>query len=348
LNERGVDFLRLGADRSFHTSAVEPMLDELTRHAAGLDWQPLRLPLVASADGTTLHPATVPGPEHMRRHTRETADYQGGVEHLIEQGCHTFVELGPGGVLTALGRQWPDTTWIPVVHKGVETVVPGLAELFCHGVEVDWAALAPGRRISLPTYPFQLSPHWAGDTTLSRSAATRALPETASPRTTTVDETVLARVRELASRQLGIEPGRIQPDVPFVDLGADSLRLSAMVRALEADYGVRIATRELFETVDTPARVSAAITERMTPDHRSLPTQAASELSATASTDTGSAGLDTVVHEQLELMGRFVQLMSEQVTMLSGVGQPNAERNGTPREEVEAGELGEAGQDQPR
>jgi acyl transferase domain-containing protein/acyl-CoA synthetase (AMP-forming)/AMP-acid ligase II len=325
LTERGVGFLRLGADRSFHTSAVEPMLDELTRHAAGLDWQPLRLPLVASADGTTLDPGTVPGPEHMRRHTRETADYRGGVEHLIEQGCHTFVELGPGGVLTGLGSQWPDTTWIPVTHKGVETVVPGLAELFCHGVEVDWAALAPGRRIPLPTYPFQLSPHWAGDTTRSRPGGTRALPENASPQTTTVGETMLARVRELTARQMGTEPGQIQPDVPFVHLGADSLRLLTMVRELEADYGVRIAARELFEKLDTPARLSAAITERMIPDPRTrlappgvTASEAAQPTSPAAPAVASSDGRDTIVHEQLELMGRFTRLMSEQVAMLSG------------------------------
>jgi natural product biosynthesis luciferase-like monooxygenase protein/amino acid adenylation domain-containing protein len=311
LGRRGIDCRQLAADRAFHTSAVEPVLDELVRQAAGLDWRPLRVPVV-SGDGAVLPAGSVPGAEHVRRHTRDTADYHAGVEALVAQGCGTFVELGPSGVLTALGRQWPDTTWVPLRRNGADTVIPGLARLYCHGVEVDWAALGSGRRVPLPTYPFQLTPHWAGE-----------LTKEADP--VSDDDTVLTRIRELTARHLGDEPDRIGADVPFFDLGADSLLMINMVRELEVAFGVRVSMRELFEEVDTPARLSAVITERMAPARRAAVTEAAAVpetpaplAGAEPTAAPPASGYDAIVREQLDLMGRFTQLMSEQLTVLGG------------------------------
>jgi iturin family lipopeptide synthetase A len=344
LADRGVEYRRLAADRAFHTSTVDPVLDELTRQATGLDWRPLRLPVVTGLAGDILPTGFVPDADHVRRHTREPADFQAGVERLTDG---TVIELGPSGALTALGRQWPNTTWVPVRRRGSDTVVPALATLWCHGVAVDWTALGDGgRRVPLPTYPFQLTHHWADKTP-------EATPVTDGA--AALNDTVLTRVRELTAQHLGDKPDHIAADVPFFDLGADSLLMINMVRELEVAFGVRVAMRELFEEVDTPARLSAAIIERMPPARRTElapdkphPTPATTAAPPAASPTTPAttsptlpaatapaAGIgqqaaagpalpppasayDAVVREQLDLMGRFTQLMSEQLGMLSG------------------------------
>lgn len=346
LAARGVEYRRLDADRAFHTAMLDPVLDELARQAAGLDWRPTRLPVVTGLGGETLAAGTVLGQDHVRRHTRQTADYQAGVAHLAAQGCRTFVELGPSGALSAIGRQWPETTWIPLRRRRVDTVVPGLAALFCHGVEVDWAALGNGRRIPLPTYPFQLTPHWIDNRQAPAATTTEgvpAMPEV-NDEVPVVDDMVLSRVRELTAHHLGDKPDRIDVDVPFFDLGADSLLMINMVRELEVAFGVRVAMRELFEEVDTPARLSAVIVERMDPPRLAEPAPSAPPNAALAaappvvtehSVAEGSepvrstaSDLDpsTVVREQLDLMGRFTQLMSEQLALLSGTPAPNTHR----------------------
>ena len=339
LTARGVEHRRLAADRAFHTPAVEPVLDALERQAAGLAWQPSALP-VHSGTGTVLAEGTVPGADHVRAHTRSTADFRGSVDGLVAGGHTTFVELGPSGVLSALGRQWTGTTWLPLLRRGAESVVPGLAGLFCRGVEVDWAALAPGgRRVPLPTYPFRPTRHWIDPVPTTAPVDLESAPAMPVEQNSDLADTVLTRVRELTAHHLGDKPDRIAPDAPFFDLGADSLLMINMVRELEVAFGVRVAMRELFEEVDTPARLTSAIVERMTAAKRAelappvvesppavappaevvarpvLPVEPAPAPPPTATPGTVH---EAVVREQLNLMDRFTRIMSEQLALLSG------------------------------
>jgi natural product biosynthesis luciferase-like monooxygenase protein/amino acid adenylation domain-containing protein len=188
-------------------------------------------------------------------------------------------------------------------------------------------------------------------------------------------ELVLTRVRELTAHHLGDKLDRITPDAAFFDLGADSLLMINMVRELEVAFGVRVAMRELFEEVDTPARLSAVVAERMPAAKRAElipppvsvpspeptapaeaapipvapraeasaaePPVAAAQVAAPAGQPvspsvgpqpaaapqpvaTPNNGYEAVVREQLSLMGRFSELMAEQLAVLSG--QPVAAR----------------------
>ncbi|WP_285788408.1 MupA/Atu3671 family FMN-dependent luciferase-like monooxygenase [Micromonospora sp. NBRC 101691] len=265
----------LPTDRAFHSALLEPVLDDLTAHAATLDWRPLRIPLVTGLGGARLAPGTRPDATHVRRQTRERSDFGAGVAGLVADGCATFVELGPEALLTMLGRQWPQTRWIPVQRGRADRaaeVLTALSELFCRGVEVDWAALTPtGRRVPLPTYPFQRTRHWA--------AVPRPVPSVPSdppvaggpdmsPAATPAPAAslVLRRVRELTAQQLGTDVDRVPEETPFFDLGADSLLMINLLRELETTFGIRVPMRELFEELDSPSRLTAAIVERAAPD----------------------------------------------------------------------------------
>ncbi|MEU6777531.1 SDR family NAD(P)-dependent oxidoreductase, partial [Streptomyces sp. NPDC046759] len=88
-----------------------------------------------------------------------------GIETLHELGVTTFVEIGPGGVLSGMAQGCADgiiTT--PVLRSDrpeQQAVVTALAELHVHGVSPDWRALFPGaRRVDLPTYAFQQQRYW--------------------------------------------------------------------------------------------------------------------------------------------------------------------------------------------
>ncbi|MDQ3431284.1 MAG: acyltransferase domain-containing protein, partial [Actinomycetota bacterium] len=268
LTARGVDWARVPGDRAFHTSMVEPVLAELAAQAAGLDWRPLRLPMVTGVGGTVLAPGTVLGAGHVRAQTRSGADFRACVDRLVADGARTFVELGPSGALSALGRQWSATTWLPLTRRGGDSLVPGLAGMFCRGVEVDWAALHPGRRIPLPTYPFQPVRYWASHTDL---AATTVEEVPVSAGDAQVREVVLDKVRELTAHYLGDKPDLIATDTAFVDMGGDSLLMVNLVRELHSAFGVRVPMRELFADADTPERLTAVIVERLPADRRDLP-----------------------------------------------------------------------------
>ncbi len=203
-------------------------------------------------------------------------------------GAPLLVELGPSAVLTRMVRRTlPDALCVPT--RDAERAV---AALHCAGAPVDWAALLDGcggRRIRLPTYPFQRRSYWRGpgpytpppppprtprpasDTPPAPPAPARpagcdaARPSPRSPEDRMTEQAVLDRVLELTARHLGHRPDEVAADRTFVGLGADSLQLIGMVRQLEAEFGTEISMREVLEEAGTPRLTAALIAGRAAP-----------------------------------------------------------------------------------
>ncbi|MGW1379820.1 beta-ketoacyl synthase N-terminal-like domain-containing protein, partial [Streptomyces sp. NPDC002446] len=96
------------------------------------------------------------------------------ISWLEDSGVSTFVEMGPGGVLTAMARECikgHHAALVPMLRKGMledRAVAKAMAELHVQGVTVNWQAFLEGNgrhahRTSLPTYAFQRKRYWLKD-----------------------------------------------------------------------------------------------------------------------------------------------------------------------------------------
>jgi acyl transferase domain-containing protein/acyl carrier protein/UDP-glucose 4-epimerase len=149
---------RLTVSHAFHSPLMDPMLDEFRAVASSVTYHEPSIPL-ASADPTN--------PEYWVEHVRGTVRFADTIATLAEQGVTTFVELGPDGVLTAMGQNClPDGVFTPTLRKDrdeVQTLGTALAVLATHTDAVDWTAFYEGtgaRRVELPTYAFQRDTYW--------------------------------------------------------------------------------------------------------------------------------------------------------------------------------------------
>jgi acyl transferase domain-containing protein/D-arabinose 1-dehydrogenase-like Zn-dependent alcohol dehydrogenase len=169
---------RLTVSHAFHSALMEPMLAEFGRAIADLDWRRARIPVVSNVTGQ-LAGEELSTPGYWVRHVRETVRYADGITAAHRFGARTFVELGPDGVLGAMAQQSiedEDTAFVAALRPGRDepgTVVKALATAWSRGAAANWAALLPaGRRIPLPTYPFQAQSFWLKPTGSTAPEAT--------------------------------------------------------------------------------------------------------------------------------------------------------------------------------
>ncbi|WP_449344115.1 SDR family NAD(P)-dependent oxidoreductase [Streptomyces nigrescens] len=168
LESRGRKVKGLRVSHAFHSPLMEPMLAEFRTVVSQLTYSDARLPVVSNVTGRLAEPAELRDPEYWVRHVREAVRFHDGIQAAHADGVATFLELGPGGVLSAMGRDClPDddtVTFQPSLRSPFadpEALLKALTGLWTRGVRLDRAALLPGgRRVDLPTYAFQRQRYW--------------------------------------------------------------------------------------------------------------------------------------------------------------------------------------------
>jgi [acyl-carrier-protein] S-malonyltransferase len=88
----------------FHSSLMKPAAQRLEADLRGTEFHTLRVPLVNNADAE-LTTSGDEARESLIRQVTLPVRWEESVRELIEQGVNTFVEVGPGRVLTGLLRQ---------------------------------------------------------------------------------------------------------------------------------------------------------------------------------------------------------------------------------------------------
>ncbi|MEU9005857.1 acyltransferase domain-containing protein, partial [Streptomyces sp. NPDC048551] len=171
----GVKTKWLPAGHAFHSALLDPALDDFRRIAEGIAFRPPRLPLFSGLTGEPVDADEVRTAGYWVRQARHTVRFDDGVRRLRAAGTATFLELGPGGVLTALAREslaalppaeGPAPAAVAALRPGrpeEDCLLTAVAELHVRGAAVDWAAVyGPwgGGRAELPTYAFQHQRYW--------------------------------------------------------------------------------------------------------------------------------------------------------------------------------------------
>ncbi|MEU0878639.1 type I polyketide synthase [Lentzea sp. NPDC005914] len=148
-----IEGTRLPGTYAFHSELLDDVLAEFREVAESITYRLPDIPFVSTLTGRQESEALI-RPEYWVRQARETVLFADAVRGA---GTTVFVEVGPAATLTALAQQSADGVFVPM-SRGV---LDGLATLHVHGVNVDWkAAFTGGRRIDLPTYPFQRERYW--------------------------------------------------------------------------------------------------------------------------------------------------------------------------------------------
>jgi [acyl-carrier-protein] S-malonyltransferase len=88
----------------FHSELMRPAQDRLEKDLRQTDFGPLRVPVVTNADAAVVTSGDE-AREALVRQVTLPVRWEDSMRELIEQGATTFVEVGPGRVLSGLLRQ---------------------------------------------------------------------------------------------------------------------------------------------------------------------------------------------------------------------------------------------------
>ncbi len=150
-----VDTARLPVSTAFHSplvaEAVAPFGDFLETCEIG----PYTVPFYSNFDGG-LHPADADGlRERVARQIARPVHFARMVERMYEDGVRTFLEVGPGSVLTSLvdailqGRPHSAIAMDKASAHGVVSLWHALGQLAALGYPLDWQGLRAGQRVEV-------------------------------------------------------------------------------------------------------------------------------------------------------------------------------------------------------
>lgn len=155
-----------------HTSMLDPILGDLAGELAGLEPQPLKVPLFSSVDRGVVYRAgeTVHDVDYFLRMTRHAVYFQDATEAALNAGHTTLVEIAPNPVAvmgmmnTAFGVGKPDAQLLFTTKRKVDEVSSLLdlaSKLYTQGVDVDFAGFyGPGPVLEAPHTPFKRNRLW--------------------------------------------------------------------------------------------------------------------------------------------------------------------------------------------
>ncbi|MFI6785817.1 amino acid adenylation domain-containing protein [Nonomuraea sp. NPDC050383] len=263
LTRQGVACRPLRTSHAFHSSMLDPVLDAFAAEVDSVRLGTPDLPYLSNVTGGWVSGAETKDPAYWVRHLRETVRFADCAAALVEAGV-AVAEAGPGRTLTTLvRRQGGQAVAAPLAEpdSGPAALLEAVGRLWVSGADVDWARVGPpGRRVPLPSYPFERRRYWIEPRTRRSELAAAPMPvPVAAAETPAAQE--LDPVAAAWQDVLGIVPAGPQDD--FFDLGGDSLvatqlaaRLGLSIEAV-FDHPTLGGQRELVASAGTAEEITA-------------------------------------------------------------------------------------------
>jgi acyl transferase domain-containing protein len=169
LKRKGVNYKRLKTSHGFHSRVVEPVMGAFLEEMKKVKLKAPKVGMISNVSGGWMGKEAEEA-EYWVKHLRARVQFEKGLKEMVREGEWMLVECGPGQSLRRLAQRQGlgqrTVASLPVAGSGgseVEKMVQAAGELWKVGVGIDWEGLhggERGRRVPLPTYPFERKRYW--------------------------------------------------------------------------------------------------------------------------------------------------------------------------------------------
>nr|AAF26922.1 polyketide synthase [Sorangium cellulosum] len=172
LTAKGVFWRQVKVDVASHSPQVDPLREELIAALGAIRPRAAAVPMRSTVTG-----GVIAGPElgasYWADNLRQPVRFAAAAQALLEGGPALFIEMSPHPILvppldeiqTAAEQGGAAVGSLRRGQDERATLLEALGTLWASGYPVSWARLFPagGRRVPLPTYPWQHERYWIED-----------------------------------------------------------------------------------------------------------------------------------------------------------------------------------------
>ncbi|WP_460625017.1 type I polyketide synthase, partial [Kitasatospora kifunensis] len=193
LEDQGVRVRRIAVDYASHSRHVEAIQENLAEAFADIRSQAPQVPFFSTVTGEWVREAGVLDGGYWYRNLRGQVRFSPAVAQLLTEGHTVLVEASAHPVLVQPISELVDAADVTALatgslrrdEGGLRRLLVSMAELFVHGVAVDWTGVLPAgaesARVDLPTYAFDHQHYWLQLTGAATDAASLGLTGTDHP-----------------------------------------------------------------------------------------------------------------------------------------------------------------------
>ena len=188
LEAEGLGHKVLQTSHGFHSRSMEPAVNPFREAVSRVERSAPSLPFISNVMGRLITAEEATDPDYWANHIRQPVRFAPGVEALGEIPAAVWVEVGPGGTLSSLIRR--QTDGVPVVstldgdRQDRAGLLDVLSRLWVEGVPLKWCGLGAGsgkRKVTLPTYPFEIKNYWIDPPVFQPERGTDQVPLKVEP-----------------------------------------------------------------------------------------------------------------------------------------------------------------------
>ena len=180
LRAREILYRPINNAHAFHSSMLDPIIDEYTRELGKIKLNPPEIPFISNVTGTWISNDEAVDPQYWARHANHTVRFDDALTELWSQqpDC-VLIEMGPGKTLGVLATQHPGFKKAedPVVLSSLRSdyenqsdtyyILNTVGQLWAIDVSIQWDKVFNQqncRKVPAPTYPFERQRFWISQT----------------------------------------------------------------------------------------------------------------------------------------------------------------------------------------
>ncbi|MDB4972428.1 MAG: Thioester reductase protein [Myxococcaceae bacterium] len=270
LEPRGVQCRMLRVRMASHSYLVEPHLEAFTKTVAEYELAAPKIPYLSCLTGTWITAEQATSPAYWARQLRAPVQFAKMIATVTAKPGNLFLEVGPGNTLSTLAcAQHIEPRPLAIAsmrhpqndqQSDLEALLSAVGRLWEAGIAPSWPTLlGSGRRVRLPTYPFQRKRFWIegrpfgpgsssadaadapGHAQLDFAARTAPALVRAGHDAYSPEQRAIA---EIWCAHLGVS--RVGLDDDIESLGGHSLLVAQMLGDLQALFSGRLQVRDVF------------------------------------------------------------------------------------------------------